>query len=111
MCRGIGHAPAIAGWTNPPSLAGKRKQPIVSTGRTTKTKETSSENSAVEKGTKLAVDELRRCAITLLLSRQKRLQFFGDDTVEDSGFGITRSVFERGVRHAQSALVESRARL
>ena len=46
----------------------------------------------------------------------KPLQFraieeFATNTVEDSGFGITRSVFERGVRHAQSALCKSRASL
>ena len=73
----------------------------MSAGATTKAQKAPRQNAAVKKGTELLLDESRDWAVTLLLRSEESFEFCDDNTVENSCFGIARSVFKPAVLHAQ----------
>ena len=68
--------------------------------------ETSSQNSTVKKGTKLALHESRDWAVTLLLPGEESFKLFGDDAVQHAFFRTTRSVFNRACQHGPTSKQE-----
>ena len=68
--------------------------------------ETSSQNSAVQKGTELAFHEWRDWRVTSLLPGKERFKLFGDDAVQHAFFRMTRGVFNKGCQHAPTSRQE-----
>ena len=54
------------------------------------------EHAAIEKRSKLLLDEARHLPLTILLGRQKRFQLASHDLIEERLFGVARPVGQIG---------------
>jgi hypothetical protein len=61
-------------------------------------------DTAFQERPELLLNELRRRAFAILLSREKRFELFRDYTVQDRFLGLTREVLKRGALHAPGAM-------
>src|SRR5262249_41101627 len=89
---GIRHPSPSARRTYASGLAGERHDAVQPAGVARDPEEAPGEHAAIEKGSKLLLDEARHLRFVILLGRQKRFQLAGHDCIESRLFGITRPV-------------------
>ena len=80
-CR-IRHPPATARRAYASRLAGKRHDAVQPAGGARDPEEAPGEHAAIEKRSKLLLDEARHLPLVILLGRQKRFQLAGHDLIE-----------------------------
>jgi hypothetical protein len=90
----IGHFPSSTTWTPAAFFTRKRQNAIVTARIATQAQKATFRDSAGQGGPKLPFHKSRNRTLALLLAGEERFQLFGNDTVEDSCFGIERSVFK-----------------
>ncbi len=94
MRRGVGHAAAAAGGAEATALAGECHQPILAAGIAANAYEAMLEQAARKVGAELTRDEAGHGVIALSCPREKRLELFADDGVEDGLLGPASRVGE-----------------